>query len=304
MSIRSSKRSVLVAIGGDTRRVVGRELAAPVEINALSGAAIAATTKPAFQFANPPGLYIPAYDGNPGVGLTNPGILTDYTGSSTIPQDDYQDKIFTGQKTSYEASTFTNCKFISGSNHSILSRGGTRDTFTDCEFGGNGTSRQLYASGGTYTLIRCDISQAEDGAKWANGMIMTMCHIHDLNPFDQDDPHADGVQAEGSMSGTNTIEYCHIDARRGDPLINGNAAVFVKSDLNNQDGGVIDNNYLNGGNYTLSLRTDGTPYSLTNMIVTNNIFGPDFRFGHRRVDSGTYLQWSDNVDTFDVPVTL
>jgi len=250
----------------------------------------------------PSGMFIPAFDGNPGVGLTNESVLTDYTGSSAIPLGDYRDKIFTGQKTSYHASTFTNCKFMSGSNHSILQRSG-RATFTDCEFGGVGTSRQIYAAGGTYTLIRCDISQAEDGVKWANGMHMTMCHIHDLNPYPgSSDPHADGVQAEGTMSPDTLIEYCHIDARRSDPLINGNAAIFVKSDLGNQDGGIIDNNYLNGGNYTMSLRTDGTKYTLTGMVVTNNIFGPDFRYGHKRIDSGTYSEWSGNVDTDGVTV--
>ena len=304
MPVRSPSRSVLLGIGGHTRRVVGSSLEVSTSVGVQPGGSVAITSKAGFQFANPPGLYIPAYDGNPGVGLTDAGALTDYTGSSTIPQGDYTDKIFTGHHTSYNASTFTNCKFISGSNHSFLSRGGTRDTFTDCEFGGAGCSRQIYASGGTYTLIRCDISQAEDGAKWANGMQMQMCHIHDLNNPFSPSPHADGVQAEGFMSTGTKIEFCHIDARRGSPLVDGNAAVFVKSDLNDQDGGIIDNNYLNGGNYTLSLRTDGTPYTLTNMVVTDNTFGPDYRFGMKRVDSGTYATWSGNVDYLGNPVTL
>jgi len=176
--------------------------------------------------------------------------------------------------------------------------------FTDCEFGkiGAEADRLLYNSGGTYTLIRCNLHDAEDGAKFANGAIFQMCHVHDMQGAFPS-PHYDCIQAEGTVNG-GTAEFCNLDSRIRDGSGDGNAAMFIKADLGHMNDIVIHNNYLNGGNYTISLRTNGTPFNLVDTVVTDNIFGPDFNFGHRRVDSGTYAEWSGNVDSFGDPVTV
>ena len=252
----------------------------------------------------PTGLFIPAYGGNPDVGLTDPSALTPYTGPSTIPSGVYVDKEFSGQHTLYDSSTFDNCWFHGGPTHAVQLRNGARQYFTDCEFGkeGQDCDRLISDYGGTYTAIRCNLHDAEDGFKLSDGATIRMCHVHDLASSDTGG-HFDGIQAESGGSNY-LIEYSNISGlKRGG--VNGNGALFVKADLGGEDidGVVADNNYFNGGNYTVKFR-NGTSNKTVNTVFTNNIFGPDFRYGLWGADGGTIDIWSGNVDHNGVPVTL
>jgi hypothetical protein len=266
------------------------------------------------------GMFIPAYKGTPDVGLLWPKEeLTPYEGPSNIPSGVYESMFFTGRHILNDPSRFKNCWLYDGY-YSILAKGG-RSEFEDCELGREGAievSRLIYGSGGTFDMLRCNLHDAEDPAKMAYGARFTMCHIHDLKWLDHPDtkeedkrsPHYDGIQADGSVSPDSVIEYCHIDSHvRDAPNYVGNAAVFLKTDIpfapnppRTSGGATIRNNYLNGGNRTMSLRWEGTNNVLKDMIVKDNIFGPDFKYDRVRIDEGAVAVWEGNVDENGVAV--
>ena len=312
MPTRASKRSVQIGLGGVTRRKSGdpfydTDLDVPPDAVHLG-----APSPGLLGQIDPPDLYIPAYQGHPDVGLTNPDILTDYTGSSTIPSGTYVNKRFTGQHDTVESSTFDNCHFIpegiSDGNYCVKVLNSARQYFTDCEFGkvGADCDRLINAYGGTYTAIRCNLHHSEDGFKLANGAVIRMCHVHDMwtsNP--NPTPHMDCVQCESGGSNY-LLEYNNFNSN----FVTGsqgyvNAAVFIKADLGplDIDGVVLHNNYLNHGGFNLFLRN--AVNDTINTVVTDNIFGLDGKYGIYRVDTGTVATWSGNVDTNDdeVPYT-
>lgn len=104
--------------------------------------------------------------------------------------------------------------------------------------------------------------------------------------------HADGNQ---SVIGTDlTFRYNNFympvpgtEAHDAMPLPDGvtafrsNAAFIIHDETDNI---LIENNWLNGGNYTV--------YGNPGTTVRNNIFGPDFRYG---ICNGPFDDWSGNV---------
>jgi hypothetical protein len=72
-----------------------------------------------------------------------------------------------------------------------------------------------------------------------------------------------------------------------------NAAIIIKADFGPIDDVLFENNWANGGNFTVYSRA-GTSYPApTNVRILNNRFGRDYRYGLYSID-GT-IQRSGNV---------
>ena len=300
MPTREATRSVSIGLGGVTRRTVGRpSWSYNSGVISPGVVTLCARWPNVLGIVDPPAFYIPAYSGHPDVGLTNPSALTLYTGSNPVPAGTYTDKEFSGSYQLTDSSTFDNCWFHGSPWYAVLLNG-SKQYFNDCEFGkvGQDCSRLIGLSGGTFEAIRCNFHDAEDGAKLGSNTVMRMCHVHDLYTS-VPGAHYDSIQAEEGLS-TLLIEYCHLSSiTRTGGL--GNSAFFIMADFGDQSGVTGHNNYLNGGNYTLYLNNTAS-YNVTGSIITDNIFGPDYRYGLRSVHSGTVATWSGNVDHLGNPV--
>jgi hypothetical protein len=133
------------------------------------------------------------------------------------------------------------------------------------------------ATGPNMTLTRVDISNCEDGVHPGDNVTVQDSYIHDLW-FGTDASgvrvvatHNDGIQVMGATNINilhNTIETGHSQ----------NSAVFLKADMGPISNVRIDSNFVDGGGYTV-YGQDTAAGTVTNVSVTNNIFGPSFVYG-------------------------
>ena len=148
-------------------------------------------------------------------------------------------------------------------------------------------------AGGDYTTVRSsDIRGCGDGIKaWDYGLYEGN-YIHTEKP-DGSDKHLDGIQGSGKTN--YTIRNNNIDQ----PIsAGGNAAVFIQayngaSEFECNDL-TVENNWLNGGNYTVFME-DGKTGSgyLNGVMVRGNKLGTDYRYGPKHLEGDT--TWSSNL---------
>jgi hypothetical protein len=166
----------------------------------------------------------------------------------------------------------------------------------DCEIdaGSNGSPAALYIGGNTYAR-RINAYGGNDVAK-CNGPNnrIEASYFHDA--VLQPGGHADGLQTTGTQNTLWLGNHINMDAAH-------NAAIQIGSEQGNNHYLRIENNYLNGGGYTVNaLWKNGGPGEVgtyLNCTLTGNRFGPDRAFGtplrgDRTTDS-TYLIESNNV---------
>ncbi len=119
-------------------------------------------------------------------------------------------------------------------------------------------------------IIHNDISGNGDGLQPdGDGWIITDNWIHNLSGDNGN--HSDGIQI---FTGTGIS----IARNRIEAITNGipNSGIFTQGDT---IGAVsVDNNFIDGGGYSLYMQ-DGK------MAVTNNVFGPDFRYANHLVEN-------------------
>lgn len=286
----------------------------------VSAVAILGTGVVACATASPPdpplatGLHIPAYGGNREVGTLDPrGSLELWTGGNSItgggPYEGYEfrDSLFIQDGADV---TFRNCWFWREGNwNTVLTDEGTRVTMEDCEFGNetaaNRPRTQLALRGDGSIIRRCLFHSAEDGIAFSGKRhLIEQNHVYNLWPENSRlGPHADCCTTDGPSADV-TVRFNNFDAVwhpqsgwPGQP----NAALQIDEELGDVADHAWHNNYLNGGNFTMFLRDQGS-YSITGNVVTDNIFGPTFQFGHASVDPGTWTIWEGNVDTAGEPV--
>jgi hypothetical protein len=157
----------------------------------------------------------------------------------------------------------------------------------DSEIDGMGSATVGVGYSG-FSLIRVDIHGVNDGARIGGNTLIEGSWIHDLAR--KGDLHPDTVQ---STSGTNIrVRNNTLDAATGDDL--GNAAIMLGTEdgahlLNNA---TFEDNYLNGGNYTVNIRSDA---NLSNVVFANNVYGPDHRYGEVRAPDSISFE-TDSVE--------
>jgi hypothetical protein len=95
--------------------------------------------------------------------------------------------------------------------------------------------------------------------------------------------HADGVQI--GIGANIVIDGNFFDMPFGEAGANSNSSVIVKTDFGDIDNVTIQNNWCNGGNFTIFVR-HGTNFGVpTNVRILNNRFGRDYQFGLFSFDS-------------------
>lgn len=147
-----------------------------------------------------------------------------------------------------------------------------------------------------YHLLRVDVHGVNDGARLASNTVVEASWIHDL--VRKGELHPDALQ---STSGVNVLVRGNtLDAASDDDL--GNAAIMLGTETGDQllSNAVFEDNYLNGGNYTVNIRSDA---NLEGVVFRGNVYGPDHRYGPVRspdtvrFDSDT---WDDSGEAVEV----
>ena len=168
----------------------------------------------------------------------------------------------------------------------------TNLTVTDVEIAGRPGCQAALAFS-HYTATRLNIHGCEDGVRADTGATVRDSWIHDfwdgrVNGQQVGQATHDGVSTTG---GSNlTIRHNRIDNPRSQ-----DACIMIGGQYGEPSNVVIEDNYLDGGNYTIFLAQYGT-----NRVIKNNTFTRTFLTGPANV-SGSYV-WSGNVFTDGTPV--
>jgi len=144
-----------------------------------------------------------------------------------------------------------------------------------------------------WTAIRVDIHGCGDGVRIENGSTLQDSWVHDfwdgtVNGQQVDDPHHDGAQSTGG-SGL-TIRHNRIDNPKDQT-----SCILVGGEFGAPSNVLIENNYLNGGNYSIYLDPKGS-----NRVIRNNVFTRNYVYGPLRLE-GTYT-FTGNRYTDGAPV--
>ena len=138
--------------------------------------------------------------------------------------------------------------------------------------------------GSNMTVRGLEISYTEDGVHCRDNCLIEGNYIHHLLPYQGS--HNDGVVASSGS---------HIVIRGNTILLpdQQTGAVSLFPDFGPIDDVLIEDNYLNGGTYTIHSRTMdyGAP---TNVRILNNHFGPDYIYGTHTIDG--HVTWEGNID--------
>lgn len=154
----------------------------------------------------------------------------------------------------------------------------------DVEIDGNGIVSTAVGFS-DYTLLRVDIHDVIDGPRLGDNTVMQDCYVHDL--VRAEGSHNDAVQVTGGSGIVirhNTLDAYSIET--GDYF---NSAIMVGSSSAPVDGLLIEDNYLNGGNYTVNFHPN---LHANGVVGRNNVFGPDHRYGPLARGEGPGIQWT------------
>ncbi len=181
--------------------------------------------------------------------------------------------------------TIRNCRIACPGAWPILMYSGSSMTIEYTEI--IGTPKAAAAIGGdNYTAQHLNVHGSVDGLYVGDNTTVENCYIHDLG-FGPGS-HNDGIQQ--SYGKNVVIRNNYITVARGST-----SAILIQTDKGPIDNVAIDNNILNGGQYTIYSRIGD--YRLhtppTNVKITNNHFGRGCVYGLFSID-GT-VQFKNNV---------
>jgi hypothetical protein len=149
------------------------------------------------------------------------------------------------------------------------------------------------SSGGNLTLRDSELRGNGDGVKIGNGDVYERNWIRMSKPDAGSDLHLDGLQADGGGTGV-VIRQNRIELP---PDVDGNAAIIINGGTAPSRGDIlIEDNWLDGGNYTIyaGINKDGS--CQPNVRAIGNRFGRNERYG--LLSSGDCeVTWRDNTFT-------
>lgn len=158
-------------------------------------------------------------------------------------------------------------------------------------------------SGGSWTGLRLNIhSTTQDGVKLDSHVLLQDSWIHDLTP--EPGAHADGGQVQSGVVDV-VVRHNVIDPTNAATGTLANSALIIKADFGSTSPGpvVIEDNWLNGGNYTLFVVPGSTGNTIGEVDVRNNRFGSTHRYGY--ADILQPVNASGNVvDATGAPLTI
>lgn len=146
-----------------------------------------------------------------------------------------------------------------------------------------------------FAIDRCDVSGGLDAVRLGSNTSVTNSYIHDLLRLP--DSHNDIFQIIGGSNITvrhNTLLAATDASGSWDPM---NAVLMIGNMTNNVNNLVFDDNFVDGGNYTFNvnwLNVDAGLSTVTNVSITNNVFGRHYRFGPKAGISHGII-WSGNT---------
>ncbi|HEY7565626.1 MAG TPA: S-layer homology domain-containing protein [Acidimicrobiia bacterium] len=222
-------------------------------------------------------------------GLTNAAILAQHDGDMTITEDGaiVENLEIHGTLTIQADNVIVRNVWIYTSGFWTIYVSGGSATVENVEIGHPNYPGQRGIGGGRVTGRRLDIHHVEDGIKAGSNSTYDWVYVHDLDSPNSS-PHSDGVQFDGGQRNF-TIRNSVLDARGG------NAAAQIETSLGSIDNALLDNVYLNGGNYQVFHRNGGHG-NPTNVTIRNSVFGPDYRYGRLSVDGQLTLSGNTNDD--------
>jgi len=157
--------------------------------------------------------------------------------------------------------------------------------------------------GKDFTARRLNIHESGgDGIKSRGNVLVEDCWIHHVGTIPT--AHADGNQTRGGSNFVfrhNNIDMPISTSPNGQSGYLSNATFMIREGVGQIDNFLIEDNWLNGGNYTILLNNDtGGP---SNMQIIGNRFGRDYRYGTIKLD-GIAVTASGNVwDDNGLPMT-
>lgn len=195
----------------------------------------------------------------------------------------YRTTRITKANTTIDSKTINGCVEISAKNVTIkrskitcggdlivkVSDGGSV-TLEDSELDGQGAAMAI--GYGNYTLRRVDIHNINEGPRVSSNAVIVDSWIHDLvrRPGD----HHDILQTTGGTHMVvrhNTLEA--YDPETKDPF---NAAFQIGAETDDLTDLLVEDNWMNGGNYTVNIRDDP---GISGVVFRNNTFAGDARYG-------------------------
>lgn len=213
--------------------------------------------------------------------VTKPGIISGYNANQIVVRAN--DVIIENCKLTY-----------SGSAHAIQTDAGYKRTIVrHCTIILPGDSNSGIQARDDSLVEWNNISGGADGVKLWNGSEYRYNYIRMKRPAGSD-KHMDGMQGSGKTN--YWVHHNDVEAKIAD---GGNSAIFMQAYTGAVDNPVVDvlveNNRLNGGNYTVFTEDGktGTGF-IDNMIVRNNILGEDHRYGYRHLEGD--ILWQGNTD--------
>jgi hypothetical protein len=220
----------------------------------------------ASEFPNAAGTGVPA-----GVILRASGPLTITTPGTAISGLDISGCV----DVAASGVTITNSRIRCATNGSAVDVLSGSVKIVNSEIDGLGTTDQCIGFD-NFTLVGVDIYGCQDGIKLGSNDVVENSYVHNLARGDGS--HNDAIQTVGGHNDVvrhNTLMA--YNAATDDPM---NAAIQTGHLNNPLTNVVIDDNYMDGGNYTVnagSQSTDGN--RISGYVFTNNVFGPDARYG-------------------------
>lgn len=143
----------------------------------------------------------------------------------------------------------------------------------DSEIDGAGTTEVAIGWGG-YTLRRVNVHDVQDGPRLGGGVTVEDSWIHDM--VRKDDFHSDALQANG---GTGIVvrhnTLMPTETSTGD-VLNSAIQLGAEADSGTLSDVTIEDNYLDGGNYTINVRSDA---GISGIVLHDNVFGTSARYG-------------------------
>jgi hypothetical protein len=155
----------------------------------------------------------------------------------------------------------------------------------------------VYGEG--YTARRLNIHDTGgDGFKTQGNSLIESSWVHHIGLAAGS--HADGVQI---MSGAHIIVRGNFfDMPFSDTTANSNSSIIIKTDFGDIDDVLFENNWCNGGNFTVYVRSGAGGGVPTNIRILNNRFGHDYHYGPFSIE-GTPLIQGNVWDDTGLPVT-
>jgi hypothetical protein len=283
------------------------------------------------------GLWIPAYDGNPDVGLLTsestkdgyddfggslqlnggthnisgvkiPGFLQIYNGAVvTLTDCLFEDRIDV-QDTS--DTTINDClwKLTTSADFGLYTQSDWdgKLEINDCEVIAAGTPTEshlpfnIFGTVGDQIYVRrCRFDGWEDGPNSGGYVTFEQCHVAGTLE-NEPTSHEDGIVVSGSRS---VVRYCHINSQTQNNTEASTGALSIDADFGAIDDVTIHNNFLDWGQILLTL--EPKQYTLTGVVVTDNIFGDNYSaLINSEPEPDVVIDvWTGNVDTVGDPIS-